>query len=149
VTAISRRSALQGLTVTLAGGVVGYVVGRSSDAAQPKATGTAANEYGSSSSGDAGGKRLASLDDVPTGGGLILDDPRVVITRDSDDSVHAFSSICTHQGCPVNRVANGTIDCPCHGSAFDARTGAVVAGPAPRPLPPVDVEVRDDGIYTA
>jgi Rieske Fe-S protein len=61
--------------------------------------------------------------------------------------VRAFSATCPHQGCPVSTVANGTIDCPCHGSRFDAKTGAVVAGPAPRGLTPVAVVVRDGGVY--
>jgi Rieske Fe-S protein len=70
----------------------------------------------------------------------------VVVTK-SGSQVHAFSSTCTHQGCQVNKVSGGRIDCPCHGSVFDASTGAVVAGPAPSPLPPVAVTVRNGEVF--
>jgi Rieske Fe-S protein len=86
---------------------------------------------------------------VPVGGGLILDNPAIVLTRTSGNDVHAFSAVCTHQGCTVNKVAGGTIDCPCHGSRFDAATGAVVRGPAARPLPAVTVTVRGGNVYTS
>ena len=56
--------------------------------------------------------------------------------------------MCTHQGCTVASVANGVITCPCHGSQFDAQTGAVIAGPAPRGLSAIPVVVRDGEVYT-
>jgi len=62
--------------------------------------------------------------------------------------VHGFSSVCTHQGCTVGSVANDVITCPCHGSHFNAQTGAVISGPAPRPLPAIAVVVRDGAVYT-
>jgi Rieske Fe-S protein len=77
---------------------------------------------------------------------VVLTGPRVVVTRDGD--IRAFSAVCTHQGCTVATVADGVISCPCHGSRFDAATGAVVGGPATRPLPVVPVEVRD-GVVVA
>jgi Rieske Fe-S protein len=49
-------------------------------------------------------------------------------------------------GCTVNQVQNGTIDCPCHGSQYSISTGAVVAGPAPRPLPAKQIKVSGDSI---
>ena len=73
----------------------------------------------------------------------------VVLTRGTDGTVHSFSSICTHQGCTLAAVANGTIDCPCHGSRFNAITGAVANGPATSPLPTLHVVLRDNRIYRA
>lgn len=51
-----------------------------------------------------------------------------------------------HQGCRVSSVIGGTIDCACHGSRFNAQTGAVVQGPATRALPVVPVTVQGEQI---
>jgi len=97
----------------------------------------------------AGGRRLVALADVPVGGGVVLTGESLVVTRPAPDDVRAFSAVCTHQGCTVDTVADGTIDCPCHGSRFDAATGAVRHGPAARPLAPVPVAVRSGEVVTA
>jgi len=91
---------------------------------------------------------LAAVAEIPEGGGLILDQQSIVITRETGDKVHGFSAVCTHQGCLVSAVADGKITCPCHGSAFDANTGAVVDGPAAAPLPAVPVTVVNGSVYT-
>jgi Rieske Fe-S protein len=46
-------------------------------------------------------------------------------------------------------VVDGTINCPCHGSQFSIEDGSVVAGPAPSPLPAVDVVVEGDSVVRA
>ncbi|MGZ4664118.1 MAG: Rieske (2Fe-2S) protein [Frankiaceae bacterium] len=89
---------------------------------------------------------LTTVSAVPPGGGVVLDSANVVVTRDQSGAVHAFSATCTHQGCTVNDVSNEVISCPCHGSQFNADTGAVVQGPATQPLPTVQVSVRGDQI---
>lgn len=48
--------------------------------------------------------------------------------------VKVLSSHCTHLGCIINKVENGKLICPCHGSEFDL-DGDVVKGPAYKPLP--------------
>ena len=144
--ALSRRSLLRGLVVTAAAGVAGYAVARNSAAARAKTPTTAANGYGRAPS--TSGRLLARVDQVPSSGGLILAGPRIVLTRGAGDDVHGFSAVCTHQGCTVGSVANNVITCPCHVSRFNAQTGAVISGPAPRPLPVIPVVVRDGNIYT-
>ncbi|MBL7487248.1 Rieske (2Fe-2S) protein [Frankia sp. AgB1.9] len=113
--------------------------------------GPGANAAGGSPAGGAAAAStpLASLDQIPAGGGLILDKAAVVLTKDQAGDVHAFSAVCTHQGCTVSEVAGGTINCPCHGSKFDVTTGAPVAGPASTPLPPVKVSVHDNAVFPA
>jgi Rieske Fe-S protein len=59
-----------------------------------------------------------------------------------------FSAICTHEGCTVLRSGN-RLDCPCHGSVFDALTGAVLNGPAAEPLPRIPVRVTGGKVVLA
>ena len=47
--------------------------------------------------------------------------------------VIVVSAICTHQGCQIEGMGGG-LACPCHGSRFNATTGAVTGGPAERAL---------------
>ena len=43
----------------------------------------------------------------------------------------AFDAVCPHQGCTVAYAPSAKlIACPCHGSEFDPKTGAVLRGPA-------------------
>ncbi|HXY10932.1 MAG TPA: ubiquinol-cytochrome c reductase iron-sulfur subunit [Terriglobales bacterium] len=63
-------------------------------------------------------------------------DQNLVLFRD-DEGFYAITSTCTHLGCTVARTKDG-FACPCHGSRFDSR-GRVVGGPAPRPLPWLEV----------
>jgi Rieske Fe-S protein len=140
----TRRSVLRGFGLTFLAGAAGFVVARHSDAAKSTPTTSAANAYGAAPA--AGGKLLTAVDKLPTGGGLILGS--VVLTRDAQGDVRGYSATCTHQGCKVSSVKNGTIQCPCHGSQFNASTGAVVQGPAKRSLTPVPVVVREGNVYT-
>jgi len=52
----------------------------------------------------------------------------------SGNRVLAFSRFCTHAGCLLNRENEGKVDCPCHGSRFEAETGIPLKGPALDPL---------------
>ncbi|HXL94493.1 MAG TPA: Rieske (2Fe-2S) protein [Streptosporangiaceae bacterium] len=90
----------------------------------------------------ASGTVLAAAGDIPVGGGKIFTAEKVVVTQPVADEYRAFSAVCTHVGCLVNQVANGTIDCPCHGSQFRITNGAVVTGPAMTPLPPKKIKVE-------
>jgi ubiquinol-cytochrome c reductase iron-sulfur subunit len=63
-----------------------------------------------------------------------------------------YSKICTHAGCPVGLYSKDLqqLQCPCHQSAFDVLNGAEpVFGPAPRPLPQLDVYADDQGFLRA
>ena len=66
----------------------------------------------------------------------------VFVARTADGGYKACSGICTHAGCPVGvDPAKGVLLCPCHGSSFDPKTGAVITGPAQDPLPSFPVTV--------
>ena len=78
---------------------------------------------------------IAAAADVPVGGGLVVKDQKIVLTQPKKGEFKGFSAVCTHAGCVVAKVTDGTINCPCHGSKFAITDGSVVAGPAPKPLP--------------
>ncbi len=99
-------------------------------------------------SGDAGGAPppSAKTTDIPVGGGTIIEGRKAVITQPKAGTFKAFTAVCTHQGCTVVDVKNGTINCPCHGSRFSVADGSVVNGPASRPLREISVSVSGTDI---
>ncbi|WP_329215898.1 Rieske (2Fe-2S) protein [Streptomyces sp. NBC_01485] len=117
----------------------------------------ACSNYGDSNSSSsssekssaAAGRELAKTTDIPVGGGKIFADEKVVVTQPTKDDFKAFSAICTHMGCTVAKVADGTIDCPCHGSKYHIADGSVAHGPAPKPLPAEQITVAGGVIKLA
>jgi Rieske Fe-S protein len=109
------------------------------------ATASAASAPAAGSAGS-GGTVLGRTADIPVGGGTVFTAAKVVVTQPTKGVFKAFSAVCTHVGCLCNQVADGTIDCPCHGSKFKITDGAVVAGPAPSALPAAPITVADGKI---
>lgn len=73
-----------------------------------------------------------------------------VLIKDPNGNYNAFNRVCTHLQCLVNYDPNTlTIQCPCHGSVYDAHSGEVISGPAPRALPIIDLDVDPDGTVYA
>ena len=92
---------------------------------------------------------LASVSEIPVGGGVIVPEPPIVITQPVAGTFKAFTAICPHQGCLVSEVAVNQIVCPCHGSLFSAEDGAVVQGPAVEGLTAASIAVQGDSIVLA
>jgi Rieske Fe-S protein len=89
---------------------------------------------------------LAATSEIPVGSGKIFTAQKVVVTQPASGDFRAFSAVCTHMGCIVSQISDGTIDCPCHGSQYSIKDGAVVAGPAPSPLPAEAIKVSGTSI---
>lgn len=91
----------------------------------------------------ASGGVITQLSAVPVGSAVVAKDASgapIVVSQPTAGTVVAFSAICTHMGCTV-APAGARFACPCHGSMYDAATGAVLKGPAPQPLAKVAVHV--------
>ncbi|WP_250030574.1 Rieske (2Fe-2S) protein [Paractinoplanes maris] len=97
--------------------------------------------------GGSGGTSLAATGDIPEGGGIIAGD--LVITQPVAGTYKAFSKVCTHAGCDVNKIDGGQISCPCHNSKFSIETGEPTSGPATKALPETKVKVDGDNIVAA
>jgi nitrite reductase/ring-hydroxylating ferredoxin subunit len=59
-------------------------------------------------------------------------------------ALFAFDDTCTHMGCSLamGSLDGTTVTCRCHGSQFDVTTGAVLRGPAARPVRSRAIEVH-------
>ncbi|WP_399882568.1 Rieske (2Fe-2S) protein [Streptomyces sp. BBFR51] len=149
-------------TVVAAAGAAGLTVvlaacgGSDEDASSD--TGTAPSSPASDEAGGGGsgggenagaGPALAATADIPEGGGKVFADQKVVVTQPAAGEFKAFSATCTHQGCAVKSVSDGVINCPCHNSNFSITDGSVQGGPAPKPLPAVQITVSGDSIRLA
>ncbi|MEU5307204.1 Rieske (2Fe-2S) protein [Streptomyces sp. NPDC021562] len=151
----TRRTVLATGAAALAVGCAGCSNSNGSGSASsqsPTAGSSASESAGRSPSAGAGtgtGKALASTGDIPEGGGTIFKEQKIVVTQPKAGEFKAFSAICTHEGCTVNQVVNGTIDCPCHGSKFHIADGSVAHGPATRPLPAESITVSGNSIMRA
>jgi Rieske Fe-S protein len=156
----TRRGVLAGVgLVGLAGAITACSSGGSSSSAvvadpatssaASTATSAAASAPATASSAAAGSAAgaLTATSAIPVGGGKIFASQTTVVTQPTAGEFKVFSAVCTHMGCIVNQIADGRIDCPCHGSEYSITDGAVLAGPAPKPLPAKPFKVTGDSIF--
>jgi thiosulfate dehydrogenase [quinone] large subunit len=90
------------------------------------------------------GTVIGSTSAVPVGGSAAFTDPKTgdpgLVIQQPADTFRAFDAICPHAGCTVAYQPSAkVIVCPCHGSEFNAKTGAVEVGPATTGLTPIKV----------
>ena len=156
VPASSRRSLLAGACAAAAAALAGCTTYNANNGgiaggqpAQSSSTPTSSAGGSAGAAAPSGPPVLAKTTDIPVGGGKILTDQKIVITEPQAGSFKAFTAVCTHQGCIVNSVSGGTINCPCHGSKFSIVNGSVVNGPAPSPLAAVSIKVQGTSILQA
>ena len=95
--------------------------------------------------------RIGDAEAVPSGEmrAFEVSGTRLNVTN-AGGHLYAFEDTCTHMGCSL---ANGELDgtvvtCACHGSQFDVTTGAVLRGPAQRPVRSVALTVENGQLLT-
>jgi thiosulfate dehydrogenase [quinone] large subunit len=169
---ITRRSVI-GTSLGLVAAATGVIAGLSAllrgsyrpatrmlgaTAQQPTTTSTAAKTPARSSARTStgaghlpsGAVKLGPANRLPAGEAATYRDPGDgqpdIVVRETSGALVAHSAVCTHAGCTVG-YQGGQIVCPCHSSVFNARTGAVISGPAPTPLPPRKVIEHGGSIY--
>jgi Rieske Fe-S protein len=144
---VSRQKVLLGAGLGLVTAVVAACTtyGKKPEAAGEPGTTTTAAPAPSAPGGPAApaANVIAKTADVPVGSGVIVD--KVVVTQPTAGVFKGFSATCTHKGCTVDKIADGTIDCPCHGSKFNL-DGSVANGPAQKPLEVQAITVEGDSI---
>jgi Rieske Fe-S protein len=140
---ISRKQAIVGAGAVLTGVVLSACATYGKQPAAAPSGGAPDSVPPQSDSTKPGASAVAKTADVPVGSGVIVDD--VVLTQPTAGVFKGFSAVCTHAGCTVAKIANGTIDCPCHGSKFNL-DGTVAKGPASKPLESKTISVQGDSI---
>lgn len=81
--------------------------------------------------------RVGSAKDVPAGRMRAFNVAGTKVSVASvDGHLYAFDDTCTHAGCSLatGDLDGTTVTCPCHDSQFDVTSGAVLRGPARRPV---------------
>jgi Rieske Fe-S protein len=105
---------------------------------------------GGSAAPAASGTTVAALSDIQVGQAksVTVNGQEAIVARPTETTAACFSAICTHQGCTV-KPDGAKLNCPCHGSVFNALTGAVEKGPASTALPSIAVKVDGSNVVTA
>lgn len=146
-TSIPRRAAVAGAGALAVAGIAGVAACSSGNGGSG---GNGGNGGGTGGDAPEQGTVIGKASDVQVGGGTVFADAEVVVTQPSEGEFQGFSAVCTHQGCIVDKVEGGTINCACHGSKFNVADGTVAQGPASDPLPKQQVKVNSSGeIVTA
>jgi Rieske Fe-S protein len=143
---LPRQRVIRGAGVVMAAGALAACSKTEEKPAATSESATTSADSAPAMTAAPGGDAIAKTADVPVGSGVIVDE--VVITQPAAGEFKGFSSKCTHKGCAVNKVADGTIDCPCHGSKFNL-DGTVAKGPATEPLEAKAIAVQGDSIVLA
>lgn len=96
------------------------------------------------------GTQIGPASAVPVGGAAQFTDPASgdpsLVLQPKTGTFLAFDAVCPHAGCIVGYDERAKLFvCPCHGSQFNGRTGAVESGPAPTGLARIGIAEGSDG----
>jgi nitrite reductase/ring-hydroxylating ferredoxin subunit len=96
--------------------------------------------------------RVIGVADVPEGKSFLFTYPAGerpgILIHTAGGNFVAYEQRCTHLLCPVlYEHEKNRLFCPCHEGAFNVETGERVAGPPPRPLNKIKLEIRGSDIY--
>lgn len=162
----SRREVVLKGTVTAMAAVAGLVLGgvaaglgrlaggmKDSSSGTSLTAPTSASQQGPTASGSGGnpaGTAIGPAKDVPVGGAASFTDPRTgdpsIVIQAKAGKFVAFDAVCPHAGCTVGYDQTAAvIVCPCHGSQFNAATGAVESGPAASGLTAITIAEGGNG----
>ena len=153
---LSRRTVVKGAAAAASAGTLAVLVAGAT-AMLGRAIGGLTGATGSSgtpgppspggpTSGPASSTTLGSASSLRVGQALPFTNPADGnpgwVVHPAANTFVAFSAVCTHAGCPVQYDPSSVqFVCPCHGGVYDARTGQVLQGPPPAPLPAIPVHV--------
>jgi Rieske Fe-S protein len=140
---VGRRQVIAAAAGLAAGGAVAGCAGPPPPA--PPTDAPADSQVAHPTASGSAGTKLGPATDVPVGGGTVFESLEVVVTQPTAGRFVGLTAVCTHTGCIVDKVVDGLIECPCHGSRYRL-DGTVAGGPAPRALPARPVTVVDGSI---
>lgn len=95
--------------------------------------------------------KVAKVADVPEGDLIkvkVGNDP--IALYKLGGKLYATTNICTHEQCEIdeNHMMHGEeVECTCHGSQFNVKTGANVLPPAAEPLKTYAVSVEGEDVF--
>ncbi len=136
---------------------LGRLFGTSVGGTQAPALGSGATPTASGHSGPSTtpasvppGSKIGPAHDVPVGGAASFQDPSSgdpsLVVQPEAGTFLAFDAVCPHAGCTVQYSNTSRLFvCPCHGSEFNGRTGAVEVGPAQSGLMRLTIAKGSDG----
>ena len=144
---LPRRAVLAVGAAGLAG--VALAACSSGSTSSPSSSAAAPTEAKSgSASPSTSGAVLTTTAAGPVGGAKLAkaDGTTWLVAQPSAGQFVCHSGICTHEGCPLTEVSGDEGICQCHGSKFNANTGAVIQGPATKPLAKQSVSVSGGNV---
>jgi nitrite reductase/ring-hydroxylating ferredoxin subunit len=94
-------------------------------------------------------KKVGKASDIASGTAKAFEvGSRTICVCNIEGKFYAIDDLCSHAECNLNTgfIEGHDIECECHGSRFDVRTGAVTNGPAVVPVDAFKVRVTGGDI---